>query len=111
MQIIIQRTLEVYVTKNSKKPFIEWLEQLDDVIRYRIKEKLDQVMLGNLGDHKFLEDGIFELRLNFGSGYRIYYGVIGRNIILLLCGGNKSTQRRDIKKATAYWQDYLSRQI
>jgi putative addiction module killer protein len=64
---------------------------------------------GNLGDHKFIGDGIYELRLAFGAGYRIYYGVEGDALMLLLCGGDKSTQRKDIKKASMYLKDYLSR--
>lgn len=65
--------------------------------------------LGNFGDCKPIAEGVFELRLNFGSGYRIYYGQEGDQIVLLLCGGNKVSQDRDILKALAYWKDYLAR--
>lgn len=104
-----RKQLNIYVTKNGKKPFVDWLELLDKMIRYRIKERLDRVTLGNLGDHKFIEDGIFELRMDFGAGYRIYCGYEGNQIVLLLCGGDKTTQKKDIKKAITYWKDYLSR--
>jgi len=74
MNYILKKQLKVYVTEDGRKPFIEWLESLEDkTIRYRIKERLDRVALGNLGDHKFISDGVYELRLVFGSGYRIYY--------------------------------------
>jgi putative addiction module killer protein len=104
------RQIEIYRTKDGVKPFQEWLESLrDNAGRYRIKERLDRVALGNLGDHKFIDGGVLELRLDFGPGYRIYFGEIGKKIILLLSGGDKSTQKKDIKKAIGYWHDYLAR--
>lgn len=110
MYTIKQKQLEIYETEEGKMPFIDWLESLKDkTIRYRIKERLDRVSLGNLGDYKPIKKGVSELRLNFGSGYRIYDAEEGDKIILLLCGGNKSTQSSDIKKAIAYWENYLSR--
>ena len=108
--MIFQNNIEIYVTQNGKKPFIDWLESLKDkTVRYRIKERLDRVALGNLGDYKIIENQVYEFRFAFGSGYRIYFGKEGDNIILLLCGGNKSSQKKDIKNAIAYWKDYLSR--
>lgn len=109
MNIEIKKQLEIYITANGKKPFIEWLEALDAKIRYRIKEKLDRLSLGNFGDHKYICDGIYELRLDFGAGYRIYYGLENDKVILLLSGGNKATQKKDIQKAIKYFRDYLSR--
>lgn len=107
---LIKKELAIYVTQNGKQPFIEWLESLKDkTLRYRIKERLDRVSLGNFGDCKSLKNGLMELRFTFGSGYRIYYGEDGDSIVLLLCGGDKSTQSKDIKKAQQYWQDYLMR--
>ena len=101
--------LEVYVTKNGKAPFLDWLESLDNKIRYRVKERLYRIALGNLGDHKFISKGVSEIRLTFGSGYRIYYSNMENKTIMLLCGGDKSTQKRDVKKTNAYLQDYLLR--
>ncbi len=110
MNVIKQKQLEIYETDDGKQPFVDWLESLKDKsVRYRIKERLDRVALGNLGDYKAIEKGIFELRFAFSSGYRVYYAEEGSKIILLLCGGDKSSQKQDIKKAIAYWQDYLSR--
>ncbi|SRR3989339_957217 len=102
--------LEIYVTGNNKKPFIDWLEGIQDKqTRFRIKERLDRVALGYFGDCKLLNARLGEIRLFFGSGYRIYFGIINKKVILLLCAGNKATQKKDIKKAMKYWEDYLSR--
>lgn len=110
MKLVMARQIEIYRTKRGTQPFQEWLESLkDNAGRYRIKERLDRVALGNLGDCKPLGGGISEFRLDFGSGYRIYFGEIGKKIILLLSGGDKSTQKKDIKRAIDYWNDYLSR--
>jgi putative addiction module killer protein len=102
--------LEIYLTAIGDAPFIKWLESLKDkTVRYRIKERLDRVSLGNLGDYKSVAEGVFELRCAFGAGYRIYFGQANKKVILLLCAGDKSTQRKDIKKAVSYWKDYLAR--
>ena len=103
------KILEIYQTSEGKKPFVDWLEDLDDKTRFRVKERLDRVSLGNLGDWKTVGKGVFELRLSFGSGYRIYYGQADKTIIILLSGGDKSKQKTDIKKAQVYWKDYLER--
>lgn len=110
MKIIIRHKIELYVAQNGKKPFLEWLDSLKDAKhRYRIKVRLDRIALGNFGDTKSLTEGVHELRLPFGPGYRIYFGKDGANIILLLCAGNKTSQKTDIKTALRYWKDYLSR--
>lgn len=110
MKVIQQKQLEIYETAEGKRPFVDWLESVKDKsIRYRIKERLDRVTLGNLGDYKVIKQGVSELRFTVGAGYRVYYAEEGSKIILLLCGGDKSSQKQDIKKAIAYWQDYLSR--
>jgi len=64
--------------------------------------------LGNLGDCQSVENGVFELRIDYGSGFRIYFGQIGMTIVILICGGDKSTQDRDIRQAKEYWTDYRS---
>jgi putative addiction module killer protein len=102
--------LRLYVTQKGGKPFIKWLESLKDkTVRYRIKERLDRLVLGNKGDYKAVGEGVAELRVNFGPGYRIYFGQVDERVILLLCGGNKSSQKRDIEKAINCWKDYLMR--
>jgi putative addiction module killer protein len=108
MQIIRKYIIDIYTTSRGEVPFVKWLESFKDkTMRYRIKERLDRVALGNLGDYKILQEGVSELRLPFGAGYRIYFGQINNKIILLLCGGDKSTQQQDIKKAILLWKDYL----
>lgn len=109
MPVVLKRNLKMYITEDGKSPFVDWLESLDNQIRYLVKEKLDRIALGNLGDHKYIAQGVSEFRMSSGSGYRIYYGEEGNSVILLLCGGNKSTQKRDIKKAINYFKNYLSR--
>ncbi|MDF2939884.1 MAG: addiction module killer protein [Gammaproteobacteria bacterium] len=109
MEVTRFKEIYLYKAKNNKVPFIEWLEALDKKVRYRIKERLDRITLGNLGDYKVIEAGVCELRLAFGPGYRIYFGQEQSTIVILLCGGDKSNQNKDIKKAVRYWQDYLAR--
>jgi putative addiction module killer protein len=96
----------VYQDKQGKEPFSEWIEGLDIKAKDRVKERLVRIQGGNLGDYKNLDQGIFELRMFFDGGLRIYFGREGNEIILLLCGGNKKTQQRDIEKAKEYWKDY-----
>jgi len=108
MQIALKKKIEVYVESNGQSPFINWLEALDPSIRLRVKERLDRVALGNLGDYKQINKDIFELRLAFRAGYRIYFYKEDSKIVLLLSGGNKSTQKKDIKKAMSYLNDYLT---
>lgn len=108
MKIALKKQIEIYVEKNGQSPFIKWLEALDPPTRFRVKERLDRIALGNLGDYKQINKDVFELRLAFGAGYRIYFYQEGKKIILLLSGGNKSSQKKDIKKAIDYLNDYLS---
>lgn len=102
--------IEVYETATGKRPFEIWLEGLKEVLtKARISMRLDRLRLGNFGDCKTLQDGVAELRIHYGPGIRIYYGKIGNKIVLLLCGGDKSSQNRDINKAKNYLKDYQSR--
>ncbi len=97
----------VYKNGAGKEPFTIWLNGLKDGKgRRRILSRLRRLEQGNYGDCKHIKDGIFELRLFFGAGYRIYFGEDRGNIVLLLCGGTKSTQGRDIGAALTYWQEY-----
>jgi putative addiction module killer protein len=103
------REIQQYITSDGKIPFDEWLNSLRDIrAKARIAQRLDRLQLGNLGDYKSIGDGLYELRIDYGSGYRIYFGQIGLVVILLLCGGDKSTQNRDIRKAKEYWRDFRS---
>ena len=106
------RELEVYQTPNGREPFTEWLESLRDLkVRRRIQVRLDSLKVGNFGDFQSVGDGVFELRFHFGAGYRIYYGEIRNTIVLLLWGGGKSGQARDINRAKTYWREYKETQL
>ena len=101
------RKLQVYQTQNGREPFSEWLISLRDTkLQTRIRKRLDQIEDGNFGDCQSVGSGVFELRLHFGAGYRIYFGEIGNDIVLLLYGGDKSSQTRDIRRAKSYWLQY-----
>lgn len=86
-------------------PFDDWLKSLKDKrTRDRIAIRIGRLLIGQYGDYKKLDNELSELRLQFGAGYRIYFSELDNVIILLLCGGDKSTQSRDIKKAKEYLQ-------
>jgi putative addiction module killer protein len=98
-----------YITHNGKQPFLEWFNSVKDLkTQAKINKRLVSVSLGNLGDYKSIGGGIFELRINYGSGYRIYFGQDGETLIILLCGGDKSSQKKDIETAKIYWSNYKS---
>ena len=100
----------LYVTEDDDCPFERWLDALRDrQARARIKKRLDRIGLGNLGDFKPVGEGVMELRIDYGPGYRIYFAQSGTTIILLLFGGDKSTQDQDILRAKQYWKDFQKR--
>ena len=97
--------LEYYLDKNGDAPFTKWLESLRDRSAFaRIVTRLDRVRLGNFGIHKSLGDGVHELKIDYGPGYRLYYAMTGSTVVLLLIGGDKSTQDKDTETAKAYWK-------
>jgi putative addiction module killer protein len=104
--IISTWEIEVYTDAKGQASFEAWLFSLDTSVQLRIAARIDRMRDGNFGDSKTIQDGICELRLHFGAGYRIYYGKVGKRIVLLLCGGDKGSQQRDINKALTYWADY-----
>lgn len=104
------KQLELYLTREGDAPFTEWLDTLRDVkARAKIRVSLDRLQLGNPGDSKSVGEGVSELRIDFGPGYRVYFGQDGTKLVILLCGGDKSTQQEDIKRAKRYWTDYKKR--
>lgn len=99
--------IEYYQKDNGDVPFREWLHALrDSQAVERIRARLARVRAGNFGNVKALGDGVAELKIDHGPGYRIYYAMNGKTVVLLLIGGDKSTQRRDIETAKHYWQDF-----
>ena len=110
MHEAIARELELYVTEEGRAPFTEWLDSLRDIRgREKIRARLNRIRLGNFGDSSSVGEGVEELRIDFGPGYRVYFGQAGTKIVLLLCGGDKSTQTQDILQAKRYWKDYQKR--
>jgi len=94
----------------EKAPFIEWMDSLDNVTRIRIQSRLTRLLEDNFGDHKKIDNEISELRFKFGAGYRIYYTEIDNIIVLLINGGDKSTQGKDINKAKSILQEWRNLQ-
>jgi putative addiction module killer protein len=91
--------------------FDAWLDRLNDPRAVaRIVARIDRMCLGNLGDSKPVGQGIWELRIDHGPGYRVYYVLTGRRVVPLLCGGDKRSQMRDIRRAVELWNDYRERE-
>ena len=100
-----------YLTENKKNPFRNWLEGLRDrQARAKIRVRLNRIRLGNFGDSKSVGNGVSELRITYGPGYRVYFGRKGNTVVILLIGGSKKTQSKDIALAKKYWNDYLRRE-
>jgi putative addiction module killer protein len=99
----------IYKTQSGKEPYTEWIESLDIKGQARIQSRLDRVECGNYGDCDNLKDGVFELRFITHAGYRIYFAEDGEKIVVLLTGGGKKSQNKDIQKAKEYWNDYKER--
>jgi putative addiction module killer protein len=103
--------LTIYETDDGDAPFSSWLDSLRDrEARARIRKRLDRVALGNLGDYRSVGEGVFEFRIDYGPGYRVYFAQIEVLVLLLLCGGDKSTQDRDIQKAKQFWSNFNQRE-
>ena len=104
------KEIQLYHTQEGACPFAEWYQGLKDkktqaVIDYRIS----RVEAGTLGDCKSLGDGVYELRIHHGPGWRVYFAQVGNRIVLLLCGSDKSSQQQQIRKAKAFWNDHQQR--
>ncbi len=101
------KTVIVYVDANGNEPFTDWLTELkDQKSRERIRVRLRRLESGLYGDCEPVGDGVSELRLFFGPGYRVYFGEDEGHLVILLCGGDKGSQKRDIRTAKAYWKEY-----
>ena len=106
-QSINPKTVILYRNNSGEEPFVNWLNGLkDSQARRRVLARLRRIEQGNYGDCKYLHNGVFELRLFFGAGYRVYFAEDGDNIVVLLTGGHKGSQSKDIERAVKYWQEY-----
>jgi putative addiction module killer protein len=102
--------LRRYQTASGRDVFGDWLSDLKDTrAKAKILARVDRLSLGNFGDCKSPGAGLFELRIDRGPGYRLYYATIGRTCVLLLCDGDKSRQSEDIRRETEYLKDYRER--
>jgi len=101
--------IRVYAKPDESEPYTEWEASLGDrTARARIRARFGRLRLGNFGDSQRVGE-VFELRIHVGPGYRVYYAREGDDVVILLCGGDKGSQARDIERAHAYWRDYRSR--
>lgn len=104
------RAVHVYVNRSGASPVEQWLDSLRDrTARARVVAGIDRLRLGNLGQTRSLGGALCELKIAYGPGYRVYFAHAGPVLILLLCGGDKSTQVSDIFRARQFWQDYRLR--
>ena len=100
-----------YQREDGREPFTEWLNTVrDKVAQARIRVRLRQLQAGNFGDCVPVGEGVMELRVHVGAGYRVYCARHGKAIVLLLCGGDKSSQAADIKRAKDLWSEWKRRQ-
>ena len=95
----------IYTTKTGRSPFSDWRDDLDTSTRAVIRARIERIRLGNFGDSKRIKNGggIWEIRIDYGPGYRIYFGISKMIVLVLLLGGDKRSQDRDIAKAKKYW--------
>jgi putative addiction module killer protein len=104
---VSEKQVETYLRPDGSCPFEDWMNSLRDKrAKARIRTRIGRVRLGNLGDRQPVGGGVMELKIDYGPGYRVYLGHVGVKLVILLCGGDKSSQREDIKKAIEYWEDY-----
>lgn len=96
---MLEYRISNFIDDNGKEPVKEWLKSLDGTSRKRILLRFDRLKDGNFGDYKQLSEYLYELRFHFGSGYRVYYTIENNTIVLLINGGNKKSQTKDIDKA------------
>ena len=101
--------IRYYVAADGRQPFAEWFADLEPVTRAKIARAIARMEQGNLSNVKPVGSGVLEYRIDFGPGYRVYFGRDGETLVILLIGGSKKRQQRDIEAALACWQDYKRR--
>ena len=101
------KELRTYRAKNGKEPFADWLDAVKDKkVAAHVNNRLYRLSLGHKGDCKVIGQGVCELRIHYGAGYRVYFAEHKNMFVILLLGGSKASQQKDIRQAIAYWQDY-----
>ena len=101
--------IRYYVATDGRQPFAEWFAHLEPIARAKVTRATARMEQGNLSNVKAVGEGVLEYRIDFGPGYRVYFGRDGEALIVLLVGGTKQRQQRDIDAAHAYWRDYKER--
>jgi len=104
--------VERYRTRDGKVPFEEWVAKMkrkDPDVVLRILVRVNRAIKRNFGDYRYLREGIWEMRIDSGPGYRIYFAVENRQVLLLLVGGDKKSQKADIQLAIDFWNDRQSK--
>lgn len=99
-----------YRTLDGRVPFSDWLDKLDAAAAARVSAYKDRMRAGHWGNSRFVGEGVWELKIDFGPGYRIYYLRDGKTVVILLCGGDKGSQQADIRQAHEFAADYRRRQ-
>ncbi len=107
MRIVKPYRVREFERADGSCPFREWLDDLDTVTRARIQARIARLEQGNLGEYKVLRHGVHELKMTFGPGFRVYFGFDDNELVILLVGGDKSSQKRDIKQAQEFWAEFL----
>jgi putative addiction module killer protein len=100
------KEIRIYEVESGQSPFSDWMERQEASVYGKVMTRLERAELGNLGDHRSVGEGVFELRIDFGPGYRIYFGLDGIELVILLVAGTKKTQQRDIDTAKKFWRKY-----
>jgi putative addiction module killer protein len=101
--------IRYYVAADGRQPFAEWFADLGPVARAKVARAMARMEQGNLSNAKPVGGGVLEYRIDFGPGYRVYFGRDSETLVILLIGGSKRRQQRDITAAWTYWQDYKQR--
>ena len=98
--------IRYYVEPDGRQPFAEWFADLETTARAKVTRAIVRLEQGNFSNVKSVGEGVFEYRIDFGPGYRVYFGPDGQRLVILLTGGTKKRQQSDIDAARAYWRDY-----
>lgn len=106
---LVMLEIRYYVAADGRQPFADWFADLEPVTRARIARAIARMEQGNLSNVKPVGGGVLEYRIDFGPGYRVYFGCDGETLVILLTGGSKKRQQRDIEAALTCWQDYKRR--
>ena len=102
------REILTYITPSGRDSYQQWYTRIkDQKAQIAISNRITRLRIGNFGDFKRLSSGLYELRIDYGPGYRVYFGLFQNDTVILLCGGTKGTQQRDINRAQNYWNDFL----